>query len=811
MELKSRKNKDLCRRLVQEWIGEASKDPGILYQVKLTDRGNTEVPMVSSGDLGVKIGLSRRQAARVLPSMCRGELDQILEMMRSEGLVTPGATAQNMNHINKLKLFLLRAKKNPALLKRIPMHGRKIQVTRFIHEFPEYEFPTIFTKSAFNRSSRVSYEYFHSVFAPEVVNELKKAGLCDEIFTASNRKPRSEPANNTFKETRDGIDISSVSEFETLCKKPFDSVYFLFALGARGVSSLSAIEQYRTTAQFVESFLRSQGMDGSETVREVLSDYLAVKFRAYLENLIAAKDISPTYGSTQVSNLLRSLQRFSELVGAEHFDFIKASGFKVMGRTTEKYQPYSRTEREVIAGALEKDMRRVWEQYSSVYEPTQSGQTFVVETKSGLQIDGSLCTKENLRWFFDHKLGSKPFRLSELIGSEAQSNEKLFRSGFEQYRWRYSDEQMTLSQLYDSWGVPRNPYREDIFAFYMRLVQVTGMNPMSALDLEVDSFEPKHPATLKPCLRYWKERSSGAKEMHLDIFSSEITWLSASQASKISEIIERVKALTKNLRDSLPEDHENKNLLFIAEAKPPQALGTVLRFYSSGYDKYRNIFETRYINELTDSDTGEMVSIVATRFRASMVSEMIEAGVSVREIQLMMGHSSIKTTLSYLDRMDFNKQSRQMILEKLEMIYNNAWVPQEKDKLPEKEKDHGEVIFKTPLGGCANIFNPPDFIKNSASYDGGACSNFNKCLSCENVIITTSHLPDLFALLRDYRVAWKNGSVAATPYGSVIRENIEILELILGDESEFQKSELEKAERLSRYIDSAVMIDGAAV
>jgi len=299
--------------------------------------------------------------------------------------------------------------------------------------------------------------------------------------------------------------------------------------------------------------------------------------------------------------------------------------------------------------------------------------------------------------------------------------------------------------------------------------------------------------------------------MHLDIFRSEITWLSASQASKISEIIERVKALTKNLRDSLPEDHENKKILFIAEARPPQALGTVLRFYSSSYDEYRKIFEKRNISELTDSDTGEMVSIVATRFRASMVSEMIEAGVSVREIQLMMGHSSIKTTLSYLDRMDFNKQSRRTILEKLEMIYSNAWVPREKAKLPEREKAHGEVIFKTPLGGCANIFNPPEFIKNSASYDGGACSNFNKCLSCENVIITTSHLPDLFALLRDYRVAWENGSVAATPYGSVIRENIEILELILGYESEFQKSELEKAERLSRYIDSAVMIDGAAV
>jgi len=79
------------------------------------------------------------------------------------------------------------------------------------------------------------------------------------------------------------------------------------------------------------------------------------------------------------------------------------------------------------------------------------------------------------------------------------------------------------------------------------------------------------------------------------------------------------------------------------------------------------------------------------------------------------------------------------------------------------------------------------------------------------VIITRAHLPDLFALLRDYQTAWQHGTVAATPYGTVIRENIEILESILGDESEFDKTELEEEQRLARYIDSTVKIDGVAV
>ncbi|WP_202967036.1 hypothetical protein, partial [Aeromonas salmonicida] len=89
--------------------------------------------------------------------------------------------------------------------------------------------------------------------------------------------------------------------------------------------------------------------------------------------------------------------------------------------------------------------------------------------------------------------------------------------------------------------------------------------------------------------------------------------------------------------------------------------------------------------------------------------------------------------------------------------------------------------------------------------------NFNKCLSCNNVIITRSHLPDLFALYRDYTQVARNTRLMLTPHGKVIQDNIDILESILGERSEFSAKELEVAKRLSLNIESTILIDGVSL
>ncbi|WP_212577888.1 site-specific integrase, partial [Vibrio parahaemolyticus] len=64
-------------------------------------------------------------------------------------------------------------------------------------------------------------------------------------------------------------------------------------------------------------------------------------------------------------------------------------------------------------------------------------------------------------------------------------------------------------------------------------------------------------------------------------------------------------------------------------------------------------------------DNGDFLEVNISKFRATFVSEHIEAGVSIREMQLLLGHRSITTTIDYLDRMDFDRFARKKVNEAL--------------------------------------------------------------------------------------------------------------------------------------------------
>ncbi|XAZ50166.1 hypothetical protein AAHB44_28420 [Pseudomonas simiae] len=190
------------------------------------------------------------------------------------------------------------------------------------------------------------------------------------------------------------------------------------------------------------------------------------------------------------------------------------------------------------------------------------------------------------------------------------------------------------------------------------------------------------------------------------------------------------------------------------------------------------------------------------------MSELIEKGVSLREIQVLLGHKSMRTTVVYLDRLDLNRMARKVLDEALRDIHKRT-MHSEPVAAP-LESSSAAIIFKTPLGGCRNILNPPDFIKKLKSYiPGRPCSLYNKCLGCDNRLITKANLPDLFAMRRDYLHAIESSRILDTPYGAVIMENLALLDEILDPKfSDFTSEELAEAEQFSEYIESSVMVEG---
>lgn len=185
-----------------------------------------------------------------------------------------------------------------------------------------------------------------------------------------------------------------------------------------------------------------------------------------------------------------------------------------------------------------------------------------------------------------------------------------------------------------------------------------------------------------------------------------------------------------------------------------------------------------------------------------------------------MGHKHLETTLAYLDRMDFNHIARSKLdvaLRELhesaaELADNLSSSEPEADLINVVNLDGPQVVFKTPLASCRNIFNPPEFIKKLSSYvPGSPCALYNMCLGCENVLLTASNLPELFAMERDYLTLKEVSRIMDTPYGRVVRENLALLDGILHSKSDFTPEELAEGRRLSEFVDTTVLVDGVAM
>ena len=88
---------------------------------------------------------------------------------------------------------------------------------------------------------------------------------------------------------------------------------------------------------------------------------------------------------------------------------------------------------------------------------------------------------------------------------------------------------------------------------------------------------------------------------------------------------------------------------------------------------------------------------------------------------------------------------------------------------------------------------------------------YNMCLGCENVLLTASNLPELFAMERDYRKLAEVSRVMDTPYGHVVHENLSLLESIIGDKSDFTAEELAEGRRLAEFVDTTILIDGVGL
>lgn len=581
--------------------------------------------------------------------------------------------------------------------------------------------------------------------------------------------------------------------------QPFIQVEQLFASQSKTVPSQSGKSNYiNGCILFIEFLSELYGTSPLE-ITTSFDEHILSRFRKHLQQKIISDEISSHHANTMLSSVRTTLRRLTQVRNVE-YSFFDVSGFSTE-RKTDLKKPFTKNERLQILEAIEKGLE---ESRSRLAPYKKSGIGINPLDNNGARIPG-LSTLENARWLFENSLNCKPTHHN----TAKSPIEKAFLQII-------TDSQKGLREVYNEWGVTPMVSVDILTPYLLKLAQVTGLNADSILALDIDDYVSCHNATSRPCLRYWKERSDGYKEYHLDLFNAQLTWLTSTQAKVVNEIFEEISQLTSSFRLNI-EDVTFKNRLFIYQSYSTKMHGKVIPILGN---KERNIKTlgdsfTRFVKKYgLKNDNGEPLTLTISRFRPTFVSEMLDSGISLREIQLMLGHSSIETTIHYLDSLDFNTISRVKINDKLKEIHQSTLDEQVEDSTQKAQASHDQelrVTFHTPLAECKNIFDPPEFVKKLSSYiPGTPCSQYNKCLGCDNVIITTKNLPEIFAIQRDYSLLAEHTRVMDTPYGHIVQENIELIKSIIDPKlSSFSAEELLDGRRLAEYIETTILIDGA--
>ena len=777
---------ETARLAIASWVSRIVGQRASLLSVPLN---------MGVGEPMISIAYVKQQTGSPPSSLStyRALTSDVLDAMQAQGIVVPGYTSQECEWRRKLLCWYEAIPQEQR--KEIPIFGNKIKARGYLDKVDSLQ-----------GLRSVRGLPLVVITLDEIMDDLRERGYAPDEYRSVKERVSERGSTVTEREIssfdrlasyRD-LTVTGVEDLGAWDGEPFSPLLHLFACASLESHSDSGISNYSDAYRFFRDGLISSGFEGHEPLVEMVGTYSLVRFRKYLEAVMIEGKLTSHTSNTLLSCARRMMSVAKEISGVLPGPFIAAPGFEASAET-DSYRPYSPAERSRISRVIAEAMAKT---NALNKPPILSGLGEDPLGPSGkIKVGGK--TPENARWIFENKLGCTPIGFK--TGDKADPYQKAFLA-------IVGAQGASIDSVYESWGVLYSRDSHMLTPYLARLAQVTGLNADSLLSLNVGDFEERHPLTNRPCLRYWKERSTGAKEYHLDIFLAEISWLTTSQAKEVKKIFDDVKALTVSFRHLATSDDSEK--LFIFRSSSPRMYNQIKSLEGAASTITGKMFDQFSKKYGLLDDNGESLRLSPARFRPSFVSELVERGVSLREVQVVLGHKSLRTTIGYLERLDLNRVARGILNEALAKIHANTLASERVVEVGKTQaSDENDIIFRTPFGACKNIFNPPEFIKKLKGYvPGKPCALYNKCLSCDNRLITVAHLPDLFAMRRDYLNMLDVSRIIDTPYGVVVLENLALLEGILDPNvSDFSQAELDEAQRLSEYVETNIIVEGVAM
>lgn len=786
---KKRLEADITRE-IEAWATGIKSSRSNLLNVQLNQKGEPAIAptwLAKQVDASYNVFRSRTEI-----------LDSVIQRMIHERIIIPGHNSIANEWRRKLLCWfegLTDAEKQA-----IPVVSNTISVRRCLQNVPGM---------GNLKWARLNIPLVEQTFS-DILADLEMRGVVDTDYkTVAERNLELEekreqfPRGETWEKqlnTLRSIPLSHVDDLVPVDpERPFVQIFHMFAAASMATKSLSGQLNFVEGFRFVSQHLKEVGYTGMEHALECITPNYLTRLRNHMVEQLSIGAISSHMADNAITCTRRMLKRSLKIKGISFNSFVDTVGFKT-SRTTDEYRPYTSPERIRIKDACELEIQET-NRLAADYQHFNGGCDPCDEKG---HIRNGYGTLENARWIFENKLNCQ--RLSRAFANK----NNFYENGFCRILG-YSDS--GIIEIYKSWGVIYEYTSRLLAPYVIRLAQITGLNADSLKSLDVDDFIKCHEITRRPYLRYWKERSGGEKLYHLDLMDADVTWLSVAQSVEVEKIFSDVIYLTRHIRDRAAPPIREK--LFIYES-----------LKGSEYREIKSIENSNIINLVMNrfakdhnlkKDNGDDMAISASRLRPSLVAELVDQGVSLREIQMILGHRSITTTINYLDQLEFSKTAQKVVDEALLKIHKEfvldeaSSVNGPKSNIDtQNDPSSPAVIIRTSLVECRNVYDPPPEIRKSPGYkEGNPCSLLNKCLSCRNCIITVSNLPDLFAMRRDYNAMMETSSVAQTPYGRIIRENLETLDSLLTPSAQgFDTEQLEYAERLSEHILTSTLVEG---
>ena len=270
---------------------------------------------------------------------------------------------------------------------------------------------------------------------------------------------------------------------------------------------------------------------------------------------------------------------------------------------------------------------------------------------------------------------------------------------------------------------------------------------------------------------------------------------------QVKRVITTLLKLTEKVRNQLSPNDPHRQLLFIHTSTGPRTHGQVLNLTPKRTAAWCNKMIEKYS---LCSDNGTPLNFNLVRFRSTKLTEMALEGRDFFEIQQVARHKSIAQTVRYIAINQLDMPARKVVSDALEQIRSNQEevLTSIQPIAVESQTIH---LFKGLISDCKNAFDPPAHVRKAVDYvPGQACTRFNMCLFCRNVVVLKEHLPSL-AAYRSEILATKANNVQNLPHAVIYNQTLAVLDNLLDPKvSQFTSNEIEWALDMSTSIDMVV-------